>query len=206
MIINLKNTNPIAKGSSRICYEHPDFSDRCIKVSLLDNNEESIKEKNYYKYLENKGISWEYIAKYHNTIKTDIGDGFVYDLVRDYDGNISKTLSYYLQTEEKTKSIINPLILLNEIKHYLLRENIMVKDFNTKNMMYQKTAKDTARLIIVDGLHKDKIISLSMYIKYFSLKKITTRYDNFENSLYKRYHFNKYFINLLKDFQITAEQ
>jgi len=196
-MIDLKNSTIIGKGSSRICYQHPKDDTKCIKISILDDSKESLMEKRYYTYLEKLNISWDHLAKFYGEVKTDLGNGFIFDLVRDYDGSISQTLSFYLQTQERTKSILNPVILLDELKSYILKENIMIKDFNTKNMMYQKLNDTTARLVIVDGLHQSRILSLSAHIKYFSLKKIDKRYNEFEHSLYKKYKSNKYFIELL---------
>jgi hypothetical protein len=176
---------------------HPN-NNQCIKVTVGNNFLESKKEKKYYTLLKEKNISWEHIAKYHGTINTNKGEGLLFDIVKDNNGEISKTLSYYLQNETRTKSILNPIPLLEELKEYLLRENIMVKDFNTKNMMYQKLDNNKAKLIIVDGLEQTKIRSISRYIKYFSLKTINKRYNDFLFSLYRKYSHNKFFISLLK--------
>jgi len=198
-MIDLTEDTIIGQGSNRACYMHPSDKNKCIKVTVAGDFSESEKEKTYYNYLEKLKISWKNLAKYYGSLETTKGDGLIFELVRDADGEVSKTLSYYLQNADRTKTILNPMPLLRELKEYLLAENIMVKDFNTKNMMYQKLEGKKAKLVMIDGLVRSKIFSFSAYSKYLSLQTIAKRYEIFELSLYKKYEFNDVFIQLLND-------
>lgn len=197
-MIELEEINYIGKGTNRACYIHPDDINRCIKVTISNNFSESEKEIKYYKFLEKKNIKWQYLAKYHGKISTNLGSGGIFDLVRDDDGTISKTLSYYLQKNELTKSILDPVPLLEELRKYTLEEGIVVKDLNTKNMLYQKIDTNHAKLILIDGVLNNDLFFYSNYFDSLTHKKIDSLWNNFENSLSKKYAFNKYFINLLK--------
>ena len=196
-MIKLEKSNFIAQGTNRACYIHPTDSNKCIKVTISNDSSESNKEIKYYKYLQNRSISFENIAKYYGVAKTDLGDGGVFDLVRDLDGDISKTLSYYLQKDELTKEILNPLPLLKELRKYTLDEGIVVKDLNTKNILYQKTDKG-AKLVLIDGVVNNDFLFYSNYSNYLANKKINRLWDNFESTLSRKYSFNKYFLKLLK--------
>lgn len=198
-MIKLEKFNFVGKGTNRACYIHPDNLDKCIKVTISNDSSESNREIKYYKYLENRSISFENIAKYYGIAKTDLGDGGVFDLVRDEDGNISKTLSYYLQKDELTKEILNPIPLLKELRKYTIDEGIVVKDLNTKNMLYKKTDKG-AKLILIDGVVNNDFLFYSNYSNYLVNKKINKLWDSFESTLSRKYSFNKYFLELLKGF------
>ncbi len=196
-MIDLNIIKPIGKGTNRLCFIHPLDSNKCIKVTYSNDFSETIKEIRYYKFLQKKDISWDFLVKYYGSIETTLGKGEVFDLVRDYNGEISKTLSFYLQSDDKTKSIQNPLKLLEELKEYTLKENIVVKDLNTKNMLYQKLDNNTAKLVLIDGVVNNDFLPFSKYINFFTRKKIKRLWKRFEESLTKKYAFNNFFIKLL---------
>ena len=196
-MIDLSNIKPIGKGTNRLCFVHPKDKGKCIKITYSSDPSETENEIQYYHTLQKRDINWDFISKYYGSIETSEGKGEVFDLIRDYDGEISKTLSFYLQTAEKTQSITNPLVLLKMLKEYTLLENIVVKDLNTKNMLYQKINKNTAQLILIDGVSNNDFLFFSRYITFFTQKKIKRLWKRFENSLSKKYSFNKYFLELL---------
>ncbi len=196
-MINLSNNKPVGKGTNRSAFIHPHDDTKCIKITHSNDYSESIKEIKYYKFLEKRNISWTLLAKYYGSVETSLGKGEVYDLIKDYDGNISKTLSYYLQKDEKTKTLINPIKLLDELKSYTLKEGIIVKDLNTKNMLYQKLDQKSARLVLIDGVVNNDFLPFSKYISFFTQKKIKRLWKRFEDSLPRKYSFNKYFLSLL---------
>lgn len=197
-MIDLNNIKPIGKGTNRSCFVHPMDLNKCIKITHSNDYSETIKEIKYYKFLQKREISWDFLAKYYGSIDTSLGKGEVFDLVRDYDGNVSKTLSFYLQKDEKTKTLITPIKLLEDLKQYTLKENIVVKDLNTKNMLYQKINENEARLILIDGVVNNDFLPFSKYIPLFTQKKIKRLWKRFEESLPHKYSFNKYFLSLLK--------
>lgn len=196
-MININELNLIGKGTNRLCYEHPTDEHLCIKITHSDDFSEMKREIEYYKILQQQNISWDYIARYHGSVSTSQGQGEIFDLIKDYDGEISKTLSFYLQTEEKTKTLHNPVPLLESLKAYILEEMIVVKDLNTKNMLYQKINEQEVRLILIDGVLNNDYLPFTKYIPFFTRKKILRLWDRFEKSLPKKYAYNKYFVSLL---------
>lgn len=196
-MIDLDSLEPIGKGTNRLCFVHPEDKNKCIKITHSNDYSEAIKEIKYYKFLQKRNISWNLLAKYYGSVETSLGKGEVFDLIRDYNGEVSKTLSFYLQKDEKTKLILNPLELLKELKQYTFSENIIVKDLNTKNMLYQKLDDENARLVLIDGVVNNDFLPFSKYISFFTQKKIKRLWKRFENSLPKKYAFNNYFLELL---------
>ena len=194
-MIQLNKHDEIARGTNRACFIHPLDSSKCIKITISNDFSESQKEIEYYKFLEQKNISWDYISKYHGRIDTNLGKGDIFDLIKDFDGNVSKTLSSYLQSDEKTKLISNPFPLLQVLKDYTLKEGIVVKYLNTKNMLYQKISDNEERLILIDGVSNNDFLPFSKYVSYFTRKKILRLWKRFEESLSKKYEFNKYFLS-----------
>jgi len=87
------------------CYQHPTNEEQCIKVPS-DNKKAKKRLKadlSYYKKLHAKQTDMQYIANYFGTINTNLGTGYIYQCIKDYDGTISKTLRSYL--EENTTAV-----------------------------------------------------------------------------------------------------
>ena len=100
--ILLSDEHIIAKGNARVCYLHPLNQNLCIKLPVRAKSIRGIKkETNYYKFLKKKNIDWTMIARYHGPIKTNLGVGEVFDLIRDDDGSISKSMRYYLRSSDE---------------------------------------------------------------------------------------------------------
>ena len=97
-IIHLNKSLIIAKGMRRTIYSHPDNPNQCLKIKhhkRIDENKIDIK---YYQHLQNRGASFKHIARFQGEQNTNKGNATVFDLIKDYDGKISKTLQYYLLT------------------------------------------------------------------------------------------------------------
>ena len=107
-MIFLKDEDFIAKGNERACYYHPNDKTKTIKITFENNNrkdsKQSEKEIKYYKQLKNKGLNnWQHLPKYFGEVQTNKGNGFIIELIKDYDGKISKSFAYYLKKYDLKK-------------------------------------------------------------------------------------------------------
>ncbi len=171
-VLKLTDDLLISSGDNRSCYYHPHDRDKCIKVLHKDTPEKvNNREKKYYEILQRRGISWERLARYHGAEQTDQGEGLVFELVRDYDGTISKTLDYYLKLNDADMNddIVRQIEL---IKQYFLTESIVFRDLITLNFLMQKTSEDKYHLIIIDGIGHNDALPLCNHSKSIARKKI----------------------------------
>ncbi len=131
-------TPPIGEGEDRIVYIHPTDKNKAIKLVKPNRlHKQSEREIKYYnKLLKRKNISWKHIPKFYGEISTNKGKGFVVELIRDYDGNISKNLDFYIKKfglafyKEKWE----------ELKSYFLKERIITtSDIAYHNILLAKT-------------------------------------------------------------------
>jgi hypothetical protein len=195
-MILLKNATPIGKGTNRSCYLHPNDSSKCIKVTHSGDISETKREVFYYKFLKKQKISWKHIAQYYGAIKTDLGRGDVFELIRDYDGKISQTLTYYVQDEAKTKLITNPFILIDELKNYCLENKIIIKDLNSNNLICQRIHKNKYKLIIIDGLSNPKRLFFFNKFNIYFKTVHTKSWNHFYKIFQARFSFNYHLTNL----------
>ena len=179
----LKDEDFIAKGSERACYLHPEDGSRTVKITYKGNkrkkNKQSAKEISYYKELEKKSMNnWKHLPQYFGEVTTNFGEGFILELIRDYDGEVSKSFAYYLK--ENDVSVYQKE--LEEYRQYFL-DNCIIFNYGMmpKNILLRKNSEIDFDLVLIDGLGDVSHFTLPNKIPYFARKKINRRWDKFTN-------------------------
>lgn len=198
-MIELNDSYLVGTGTNRSCYQHPNDKSKCVKVTISGDFTESNREKKYYKFLEKRDVSWEMLAKYYGTVETNMGEGLVFEIVRDEDGEVSQPLIHYFSSENLTDTLKEPMKKLQTLKKYLLNERIIVKDLSLANILYQKRDSSDDRLIIIDGVINNDFIPISTYVDYFTKRKIHRRWISFIKHFEARINGNKTLQKLYKD-------
>jgi serine/threonine protein kinase len=147
-LIQLSDDLIIGEGRDRICYEHPAIHEQCIKISKK-SDKQSKREMHYFSFLKNKNTDLSKISMFLGVVETNKGLGYAFDLIRDNDGNVSKTLLQSLNAKEFTIQDIK--LQLSSLKEYLITNKICVRDISPSNISCQKTL-DSINLFIVDGV------------------------------------------------------
>jgi len=191
-VIKLNASDYIGKGAERKCYKHPNYDDKVIKVEYItkqDRNQNRL-DKLYYSTLKCRNISYKHIAHYYGEVATDQGVGAVFEYIKDYDEKNSINLEEAIK--EKILSIVDVEKQLNTLRIYLEENNIMFGDVVLSNILCQKTAQKTYRLVIVDGLGARRIgwkFWLQRYSKLYhryrmkkQWKKLIFNYNELLNS------------------------
>jgi len=187
-VISLDAATLVGRGLHRECYVHPANDSLCIKVIVAGNSDENRREASYYTRLAARGISWEMLARFHGLVATNLGEGAVFDLVRDYTGTISLPLAHYLE---------NPLLradsrtllpdALPALSRYLLDNRVVTMTLKTKNILLQRTGEAQGRLVIVDNVGNSDFIPLSHYVAGLGRMKIRRKWRRFTEGLDEQY-------------------
>lgn len=182
----------IGKGLHRECFVHPENPARCIKIVVAGSGNENRREKAYYAELSRRGISWEMLPRFHGLVPTNLGEGAVFDAIRDYDNRISFTLGHYLASPLLTETHGPALrTALDNLRDYLLANRIITMTLKTKNILFQLTDADTGKLVIVDNIGNSDFIPLANYSARLARWKILRKWRRFELSLRRDYADNK---------------
>ena len=190
-MINLDKSRLVGKGLHREVYTHPENNNLCIKVVVHGNADESRREKEYYRLLEKRRIVWDMIPRYHGDIETNLGPGSVFDLVLDYNDAVSKTLGYYLSSNERTREYYSCLSnALDLLKDYLLQHRIITMTLKPKNIVCQKMVSGKFRLFVVDNIGNSDFIPICNYSSYLAKKKILRKWQHFEHRMLDAYEHN----------------
>ncbi|MCD6432584.1 MAG: hypothetical protein J7L21_00945 [Sulfurimonas sp.] len=171
----------IGRGNERACYFHPEDNSKAIKVSYereKGRSKQSDIEIKYYKQLlKRKKMDWTHLPKFYGEVETDQGKGFVIEVVKDYDGNVSKSFKYYIEkngVEVYRKE-------LEAYKQYFL-DYLVIFNYGMmpKNILRRRTDENSAELVLIDGLGDVSFFTFPSKIPHFARKKIMRRWEKFE--------------------------
>jgi len=174
-MINLSKENYINQGTFQKCYTHPENENLCIKIKINENHEDPRvdREIKYYKKIQKKKIRGSFLARYHGTIDTNYGLGYVYDLVKDETTNkISSTVAEYLNMPNSPISHDDLEFKFNEIKNKLIKYKIVIRDLTGKNVCCKIRKDNSIELVIIDGVGHRDFIPLVDWFQCFTKRKV----------------------------------
>ena len=165
----LKEEDFIGKGSERACYLHPNDKNKAVKVTYKNNKREM--------------NDWQHLPRFYGEVETNQGEGFIIEVIRDYDGEVSKTFAHYI-TENGVDFHKKEI---EEFKDYFLRNRIIFNyGMMPKNILLRKRSKEKTELVLIDGLGDVSHFTLPNKIPYFARRRITRRWDKFINKYIKK--------------------
>lgn len=183
-IIQLKS-EPIGKGRERTCYVHPDDPSKLIKVQTGEISVQSNREIDFYQRLaRRKEIEYTHLPRFYGLQQTNLGNGIVVDLVSDFDGNISRSLRWYLDQGDPISKFE---LQLAQLKSYLL-DNLVIfnHDMVTRNILFQRLDEGSDRLVLIDGIGDVVSIQWLNRFPWHVRSKIKRRWQRFLDRLYAR--------------------
>ena len=165
----------IATGERRKCYRHPDDPGKCVKVSHLTKGRDmqARREDKYYRRYMKRGCSLEHLAAFHGRVETNLGPGYIFDLVTNLDGELSTSLGEYIRGGSLVQSFEAEL---KKLRAYMFKEGIIAGDFNESNILVQEQGDGNRHLVIIDGLGNSDFIKLADYSKRFRDKKLRRKW------------------------------
>jgi len=180
-MVVLTDEHYMAEGLARKCYFHPEQQHLCIKIGKPEVEKSHLyKEINYYKKLSKRDASkfeYPFYAKYHGTVETNLGEGFVYDVVRDETTNeVSKTLRHYMIKKNAmfSDNVLDEALL--RLKSQMITHKVFSSDFKPRNICCKILKDNSIEMVIVDGIGHRDLFPLADWFGYFSKRKIERRF------------------------------
>jgi hypothetical protein len=178
----------IARGWHRECYQHPTDKNLCVKVVVNGDDTETKREQAYYRHLEGRLSDWQSIPKFHGQVDTNLGNGAVFSLIRDADGEVSKTLGYYLSSPELfSLHRVELQESLQRLYHYQLKNNVITMSLKPNNLLFQLHETGQGTMFIIDNLGNAELLPVSTYSRFFGARKIQRKWTKFKSALSKQY-------------------
>lgn len=195
-VVVIDKSKLLGEGGSKVVYIDPRDDSRCIKIIV--NNEKITKDlKMETAYRRTRKIRRlppsKLMVEYYGTVATDMGTGFVFERVADYDGatsrtfediinlqleaeSLGKTVSELLQTEKEYPDI---RAVLRQFRQDLFEENIIIPDMGAFNYVVQFTSSSEWKVRIVDDIGCHSFIPVMNWIDYFGRAHVRRRWDRF---------------------------
>jgi len=195
-MIKLADLQPFAGGQKRNCYFHPNDDNKIIKIippnkspevlhsqkfwlrRLLQNPEalnanraESEKYEKLKKKLGNLRDKLPYLVEFFGKAETDLGEGLVFQAVKNFDGQISESVVSASETGGYDR-----VKLLESLKAFAAKSNdgLIFNDVGKNNVVVQilEPGHVAYKLWIVDGINCGPLIPISEYSNmYASIRK-----------------------------------
>ncbi|HOO40715.1 MAG TPA: YrbL family protein [Syntrophales bacterium] len=191
-MLDLESSPMVGRGLHRACYVHPRNGNLCVKVLFpLESREpliEAERETSYYRVLKKRGVPWTMLPEFHGEVETTRGKGYIFDLIRDEDGSVSKTLRDYLSSPRQAERYADALsAAFDLLRDYLLQWKIITMTIKAKNILYQRISETEGRLIIVDNIGNSDFIPICDHVGFLAERKIRRKWRRFEDLLLEEY-------------------
>ena len=210
MSLQLKELEPFARGGNRLCFVHPYDDDKVVKVRRPDFTlEDRRKKKGFPKNLRPLSsfddnleefnvlsqfqkdfgeYGFKHISHLYGFEETDMGKGLSLELIRDFDGTISKTLKYVIWFEGVSASLQKAV---DDFSQYWGKAGVPSRDLLLHNVVVQKSSQEqVARLVVIDGLGSTSplpnwLLSRKIFIKK-AAKKVLNFHERIKDLLERR--------------------
>ena len=177
-ILEIKKELFIGAGGHNATYIHPIDKTKCIKIPHDPNDGDVKKEMRYRRMCAKKLAKSRLVTEFFGTIETNLGLGYVFERVLDYNGQTSKDLRDFLpKTKPNAQTLQRIWTILLNFKSDFLRENIAIVDTDIENFMVQEPTKGSFRVRIVDNIGTPVLIPLVYWFDFAAAWK-AKRYWN----------------------------
>ena len=198
-MLTLDSSQLIGRGLRRECYVHPADENKCVKVVVAGDHKETAREQSYYHLLAKRRISWKMLARFYGNTETNRGPGAVFELIRDYNGEISKTLDDYLSTTSDFGGDYQSLSgALASLKQYLLQFKIVTMSIKPSNIVFKMVRASEGRLVVIDNIGNSDFIPICNYVDFMAVRKIHRKWRRFLNLLATDYAGNRALQEMLR--------
>ena len=181
-IVELNEDLLIGTGGHKKVYIDPRDDKRCIKILLEEKCEDWEREKKYREIRSGRGRRSIMLPEYYGEIATNLGTGYLFERVVDYDGKTSKDIGEFLRTTEILPTPLEIEYLIKRLFYCMLAEKIIVTNAEYCNFLVQRITPNLNQIRVVDNIGSHIIIPLDCYID-----KLADR------------HIKRYFVRLIKE-------
>ncbi len=173
----------IGAGGHQATYIHPIDKTKCIKIPHMKDDGDVRKEMRYRKICAAKLEKSRLVTEFFGTVETNLGLGYVFERVIDYNGKTSQDLKNFLpKTKPDAKTLQRIWTILLNFKSDFLHENIAIVDSDIENFMVQEHSPGAYRVRIVDNIGTPVLIPLVYWFEFAAAWKAKRRWNKLVDS------------------------
>ena len=172
--------DPIGIGRERMCFVHPEDPRLAIKIAKSGKSALNRAEIRFYRELQNHAATTgKHIPRFHGSCETNRGDGIVVDLVRSYDGEVARSLNWYLAHGFPIEEFEDSL---EELRLFFLQHLILFDEkLSSSDLLVQRTAAARVRLVVTNRFGQAAKAGLPAFLQR---RRIQRRWERFIEALY----------------------
>ena len=192
-VVDLAGAVPFASGDNRLCFRHPGYADRCIKVlrngrtkqlhaasplykkimreTYFDDNRREYSAYQQPAVARSEGTYARHLARCYGWTRTSLGDGLVTDLITDADNQPAQTFETYL-LQHGLDAMAQDAVA--EFSCFLRSSLILTKNLMPHNLVLAPNDLGH-RLVLIDGLGLSTLLPLAKYSRYFAQRHVEKR-------------------------------
>ncbi len=178
----------IGSGSERSCFIDPLHPERVYKLSKPGCSEQTRREIAYFTFLKQRQVPFTHIPEFYGGFSCEGRVGIVQSYIASTDAVEVQPLDALLH-QPKPEILLPPDKLQTaylELKHYLLRYNVLPSDMYSHNLLLQRRRSDDAlRLYLIDGLGSHVALPLNNFIRSLGARTILKHCRKFCTSVAK---------------------
>lgn len=180
---NLSDPLVVGVGHHRACYIHPQDSKKCIKVihNPCDHAMQEIRrEISYYGILNSRLKDWRGLPRFYGTIETNLGKGYVYDRIVDFDGKPSQTIEQRYNSDNLPELHDELRALIDTLRRYVRDNLIVTMSIKPYNILCHRISETEIFPVICDNIGTSSLIPVEIYCPWFCRKKQDRQFKRFE--------------------------
>ena len=181
-MIKLDRSLLIKEGSKRSCYQNPACADHCMKVVHTGGIHTHLRTLREIKYIKKyKSQNLKRIPYYYGSTKTNLGIGYIFEKVKDWNGKASVTLIDFIKKNRDCKNI---QVMILQMYDSFLAHRAVISDLHPDNIVVNFKKKESyPYLMLIDGIGNSDFIKVCDYSKYFYKKKLNRKFNRLVKSL-----------------------
>ncbi|MBR1373315.1 hypothetical protein IJ556_02560 [bacterium] len=174
----------IDKGAHKKVYADPLNAHRCIKILFAVPDTDIERELTYRKIRKKRNLVSSLLPVYYGTVQTNLGMGYVFERIVDFDGQTSKTLRQFFEEAKQDEKLL-PLLeeLLLKFKAHWFQEMLVISDVDPSNFMLQRISETEYKIRVVDNIGSPVFLPLAYYVDVIAQKRVKKYWRRFLNEM-----------------------
>lgn len=179
----------VGVGRHRVCYIHPKDPRKCIKVIYNSGShafQEIKREVSYYRHLEKYLKDWSGLPRFYGEVNTNLGIGYVYDRIIDFDGRPSETMDQRYRDIHTEASFIEEKLLVDNLEKYLLDNHVVTMTLKPYNILCHRISRNELFPVICDNIGVAAFVPLAYVCPWYARVTIRRSVAHFRKDYLKK--------------------
>ncbi len=178
------SNKPFAMGKRRMCYVHPEDPRLAIKIGSNGIDAQMQREIRFYRKLKKTSkLLGNHLPRFHGVCETNLGEGILVELARNYDGEIARPIGWYLALGFPIEEFESSLA---EFYQEILQHRVLFnRELTIRSLLFRKTSAVRGKLVAVNGFDDVGGSVLQQLLPFMLKRKISNSWEQFIDSVYQ---------------------